>query len=283
MRAILFVLMGLLLLSGCASKGKTPKIDATLDDERERARVAWQYGDYGAALDNQLHILHQDPQNHDALLGAGEALLSLGNAREALPYFEEVLKKDAADINAQEGRALAWLGLSREDDARGGFEAVLAQEPTRWRSLDGMGALADLHGDYAAAASWYDKALKQVPEEATVYNNYGYSRIMARDFPRAEELLDRGVALAPHSERLVTNLALAIAWQRDYDRATRTAAQVEKDFVVYNDIGYVAMLNGDYDVAVRYFQQALDRSPTWFERAAANLERAKREKAARRP
>lgn len=284
MRAVLLALLGALMLAGCAGKGaKTSTLNASLEDERDAARLAWLYGDYSAVLENNLRILREEPENRDALLGAGEALLSLGNARQALPYFEAVLRKDGADIDALEGRALARLGLSRADEARSGFESVLERQPARWRSLDGMGALADLQGDYATAAGWYEKALKQAPEEATIYNNYGYSRIMARDFARAEELLERGVALAPRSERLVTNLSLAIAWQRDYERALRTGTQVQKDYVAYNDIGYVAMLNGDHDVAIRYFQQAIDKCPNWFTRAASNLERARRERAEQSP
>lgn len=49
-----------------------------------------------------------------------------------------------------------------------------------------------------------------------------------------------------------------------------------------NNIGYIALLKKDYRSAISYFEQALEASPRWYPRAAANLERARQEAAAAR-
>lgn len=264
-------------LAACASKPPPADPLPAPADVRQRADLAWQYGDYSAAVDNYRRLLAQQPGDRAALLGLGQAWLALGNADNALPAFEEVLRQDPESIDAQEGRALAQLGQGKQVEAESGFRAVLALDAQRWRSLDGLGLLADLRSNYDAARGFYEKALAINKNEATVWNNYGWSRVMARDYADGERLLNEGLARKPDSRRLVANLSVAIAWQGDYDRALRTATQHGiEDYVAYNDVGYIAMLRGDNRAAVDMFRKALDKSPAWYERASVNLERAQK-------
>ena len=43
------------------------------------------------------------------------------------------------------------------------------------------------------------------------------------------------------------------------------------DEVAYNDVGYIAMRQGDFEVAERYFHKAIGLSPRYFEAAQRNL------------
>lgn len=264
-----------LLLTACA--GKQAPVDDTpsLADIRRQADLAWQYGNYSAAIDGYRAILQTDSTNRDALIGIGNAWLGLGDSAHALIAFEAVLKLEPGAIDALEGRGLARLGSGQHaDQASVDFEAVLAIDPLRWRALNGMAMQADLLGQYDAARAWYTRAIAARPEEATLWNNYGWSRVMAHDYVEAEQLL--GEALARKSSlRFNANLAVAIAWQGDYERALHTARRTATDYAAYNDIGYIALLRGDTAIAIDYFQEAIDRNPSWFERAATNLERAK--------
>ena len=42
--------------------------------------------------------------------------------------------------------------------------------------------------------------------------------------------------------------------------------------VALNDVGYVAMLDGNYDVAQRYFERAILESPRHYQTAQDNLD-----------
>lgn len=99
---------------------------------------------------------------------------------------------------------------------------------------------------------------------------------MAQDYAEAERLLDEAYARKPTSARIAGNLAVAIAWRGDYERALRIAMRLAEEHVAYNDIGYIAMLRGDNGKAINFFEKAIDKSPSWFERAAVNLERARK-------
>ncbi len=275
-------LLGLVLLLGaCANHKQKPVVDDAPSpaEVRQKADLAWQYGDYGAAVDGYREILRTDPANRAALIGIGEAWLALGDSAHALSAFEEVLRVEPGAVDALEGRALARLGVGRDVEAAADFDAVLAQDAKRWRVLNGMGMFADLRGDYDAAQKWYEQALVVQPGEAAIWNNYGWSRVMAHDYVQAERLLSEAVARKPSAPRINANLAVAIAWQGDYERAFRIARRTAEEGVAYNDIGYIALLRGDTTIAAGYFQQAIDKSPSWFERAAVNLERAHRQAA----
>lgn len=272
-RIVAVVLAGC-LLAACA--GRKEIVEDDPDELRASAELAVQQGKCTAALDDYRKLLRLVPDDIAALLAVGECRLALGDAARALAAFEEVLRREPESIDAQEGRALARLGLGRHAEAGAGFNGVLTREPARWRSLNGLGLLADLANDRDAAKKWYEKAIDLNPDEATLWNNYGWSRVMAQDYVEAERLLDEAYARKPTSRRIAGNLSVAIAWRGDYERALRIAMRLSEEHVAYNDIGYIAMLRGDNETAISFFQKAIDKAPSWFERAATNLERARK-------
>lgn len=248
---------------------------------RAEAEQAWQFGDHASALARWQRLLELAPDDVAAWHGIGEAYLALGEASAALAAFDAVLARQPADAAAQEGRALALLGLDRHAEARAAL-AALATGGEAWRVQNALGLLADLDGRYDAAQLHYRQALTLQPENAVVRNNLGYSCLMARDYVQAERHFRDGLAQAPGSARLHANLVLALAWQGEYARALTVALEQQPREVALNNIGYVALLRRDYDAAIRHFEAALEASPRWYVRAAANLERARQERDAAR-
>lgn len=266
--------LGLCLL-GCASKPSAPDNMLSPAQVREQAALASQYGNHGAAIATWQEALRTDAKQREALIGLGQAYLALGEPRQALSWFDRRLSDDKNDADAIEGRALALIGLGRQEEATKLLRQLPNDTPARWRSCNALGLLADLDGDWEQARRWYMVALKAKPDEIAVLNNLGYSRLMARDYVEAEERLSHALTLAPDAPRLHGNLVLAIAWQGDFERALRQAKQWQPEPSALNNVGYIALLRGDVDVAIRYFELALERSPAWYPRAAANLERAR--------
>ncbi len=277
------LLLSLCLLQGCAHKPAkttpvTPgKLTPSAMVQAEEARVR---GDQKTALRHYGEQLKAEPTQGAALLGAGEALLSLGRYEAASTMFEKVVVGQAEYTQAQEGLALTQLALGNHERAQRLLMGIYHGDAFRWRTLNGLGTLADLQGDYDAALGWYEQALSAPGAEALVYNNYGYSRLMARQFPHAEALFNRALQLGGDNEGLRNNLMQAIAWQGDYSRSLRARGEVAQH-VALNNIGYIALLRGDKDGAIRYLQQAIDQSPAWYGLAFSNLERAQSLSAAR--
>lgn len=263
-----------LLLAGCASN---PQKNLGDDPVRLQAQAeqALKGGDYTTAARTYREWLDQAPEQPVALRGLGESFIGLGEAQAAADTFSAVLKKDPDDFDALEGRGLALIGLQHDDEAERDLLKVLGKYPERWRALNGMGLVSDMRGQIDAARGWYETAMALRKNEPTLYNNYGYSRMMAHDYAGAEQLFRQGLRLQPGMIRLRNNLVLAIAWQGDYERAVEARGDVPLH-VALNNTGYIALLRADYEDAMKLFQRAIDTSPSWYERAAANLETARR-------
>lgn len=205
---------------------------------------------------------------------------SFPDALDMLVVFDQVLARDVADRDAQEGRGLALLNLGRLEAAGEQLAAVMASSRQRWRSLNGLGLVLDMQGQSVAAQQHYREAAALQPGHPLILNNMGYSRMMAQDYAAAEALFREGLRAAPDGAYLQSNLVLAIAWQGEYGRALVEAMRRQPREEALNNIGYIALLKKDYRAAISYFEQALEASPRWYPRAASNLERAKQEAAA---
>jgi len=71
----------------------------------------------------------------------------------------------------------------------------------------------DQLGRYEEARQYYSSALKIVPEEPSVLSNLGLSYLLAKDLPRAEEIMRRANSRADADKRVRLNLALVVGLQ----------------------------------------------------------------------
>jgi tetratricopeptide (TPR) repeat protein len=97
--------------------------------------------------------------------------------------------------------------------------------------------------------------------------------IRPHQYPAAEKVFLEGLNYAPGFFRIRNNLAISLAWQSRYDEAISVLVKVVKHEIAYNNIGYIAMLNKQYSVVENYFKKALFISPSYYVRAARNLEK----------
>jgi Flp pilus assembly protein TadD len=90
-------------------------------------------------------------------------------------------------------------------------------------------------------------------------------------YAEAEAAFERALAIDPGLLPAKSNLRLSLAWQGRYNEALEGLAP-ETAGEALNNVGYVAMLRGDYEAAERYLSQAMEVSATYNEAAARNLE-----------
>lgn len=269
------LLLSTVVLMACASQ---PQLEGgagrefTIDELKQRAEVAGYAGAYSDALVQYQQILEKEPDNVGALIGAGEALLSATQPVRANNYFERALMIDSKNIQAREARALSWLMSGKYAAAQKSLLNLVDDGVDRWRVWNALGVIADLDGDYTKSAEYYQKAIILVPEKAMLHNNLGYSRIMDHNYPDAEASLRNALMLEPGNARVVNNLSISIAWQQRYNDAVEQLKSVMDEPSSYNNVGYVAYLNGDYSVAEDFFRKAMRLRPSYYKRAASNLE-----------
>ena len=268
-----FILFSVLLLSACAS---TPPAEVgtefTIDELKQRAEIASYAGAHQDALWNYMQVLAKTPEDIDALNGAGESLLAADQAARAENYFVRVLKQDSLNVRAREGRALSWLMQGSYAAAQKSLFNLVDDGVEHWRVWNALGIVSDLFGEYADSVSHYKKAIELSQSRAMLHNNLGYSLTMNRQFKQAEEVLKNALKLAPSKPRIVNNLALAIAWQGRYDEAIQHLILVMDEASANNNVGYVAYLNEQYDDAENMFRKAMRLKPSYYKRAASNLD-----------
>lgn len=234
-----------------------------------RADQALVSGKMDLALYMYVRAYSLQKDNLYALTRIAEIHESRGNTSLATRAFSAVLREDPTHTGALQGLGLIYLQSRHYDEALALLERAVAEDPALWRANNGIGVIADMRGDHAAAVRAFDAALQTRPDDAALLNNRGYSYYLDGKLPEAAR--DFTSAAGKGSERAWLNLGLVMARQRQYEQAVATLQRVVDPEVAYNDVGYVAMRLGDMDVARTFFEKAIQLSPRYFEAAQQNL------------
>ena len=279
-RSLLLLLVPILLaglLTGCASNSATSpaKQQEPLDKLEHQAAVAFEKGNSSDALFYYQQILSGSPDNRLALIKSGQIYLNNGLPEQAEKNFEQVLKRDPMDLDALEGAAISQIKMRKFTTAKAHLETVVSIDEKRWNAWNGLGVLADLDHDYSKAVAYYRKGLQLLPDYPPLLNNLAYSHMMGHQYYEAEKLLRRAVSQTPEfDDRMNNNLALALAWQGNYQEALNIVSSIYGKAIAYNNIGYIALLKKEYATAIEYFELSMITSPSYYERAAINLRKS---------
>ncbi len=215
-------------------------------------------------------VLISEPENLEARLLLAELHLASGVPRLAEPVFESLISE--ADVG---GRALQGFGISLtlQGDMDGGMESLqraVAQDSGLWRAWNTLGYHHDSNQDWAAAGDSYGKALEGNPDSALIYNNRGFSMLMQRRLEEAVADLNRALRIDSKFELARENLRLALAWQGKYIHAMAGASNRDMARIL-NNVGFIALMRGDYGNAEAYLLRAMEADPRYNETAARNL------------
>ena len=284
------------LISGCASMGSTETAPSSADggdpsvslyegepevvfatefpvesaeEAIARADKALYEGDMDLALYMYVRAYDLDKDNVHALARIGEIHESRGNQRLATMAFTGVLRINPNHAHALQSLGLIYLQSKSHDEAQALLERAIIEDPRLWQAQNGIGILADMRGEHATAIEAYDAALVANPSSALLLNNRGYSLYLDGQYQAASK--DFLAAAAQGAERAWLNLGLVRARQKQYSVAVQMMARKVAVEVAYNDVGYIAMRQGDLAIAEKYFHKAIGLSPRYFEAAQRNL------------
>ena len=215
----LAVVAGLALsLGGCVTGGDaTGAIAATAplpeDPAALRAYAAtWQ------------HNHEASPDDAGATIAYARALRGLTQYAQATAVLEAAAAHHPTDtaLLAAYGKALSDAGRPRE--AMAVLERAHTPDRPDWSVLSAQGTVADQLGDHAGAVNYYDAALKLRPGEPAVLSNLGLSYALAKDLPRAEEVMRLAAADPRADARVRQNYALVLSLGGKYKQAEGVAA-----------------------------------------------------------
>lgn len=290
-RTLVPIILAAALLTGCAT-APTPsessqEIQSLVDDNLDllfatefpvgskeeavaAAEKAWRQGDIEKAQFYLVRALQFDRTDAALLARVGQLHILSSNDRLAARAYALALHHDPDNVDALEGMGLIYFRNEREDLAVESLEAAVSKDDRRWQAYNALGVIADRRADFEQADHLYGRALEIRPESDSVLINRGYSRYLRGMY--YESALDfYEVATRSDSFRGWMNLGMVYAKQGRYKIARECYEEVLEPPMAYNEVGAIAMQNGDMQVARTYLEEAVRLSPRYFASAEKNL------------
>ena len=245
---------------------------ALAEDPRlvDLAELAIAEGRYRDAEDLVNRALLAGTNNRAKLLKA-EIYLANGAANKAAQQFGELV--DDPDVSAQalQGKGIALLHGGVTEEAYQSLRRAVGIDATLWRAWNALGYYHDSNRDWHDAAKSYENAMSASPNSALIFNNRGYSNLVQRKFDDAIADFAKAIELGPGIETARLNLRLALAWKGRYARAMLGVSNRNIGKAL-NNVGFVALLRGDYLAAESHFLRALESDASFNKSAWRNLE-----------
>ena len=270
-------MIGLLLLAAAASHSAAPPAAApvpVVDVHVELREIAHaiEAGRYDQAKAMLGDAIARNAPGQD--VGRLVAALSFaqGHFADALSHYTLLLGSNPHDALMLERATIAAFNTNALAQASDLAARATAEPDASWRAWNAAGAIADLNRDFANADADYAKSLQLSADRPEVLNNIGWSHLLRGDWQGAVEPLQRAASLLPGSTRIADNLDLAIAANDAALPARRPGESDESWSARLNDAGMLATLHADTKRAAAAFAQAIEARPTWYQRAANNLQ-----------
>jgi Flp pilus assembly protein TadD len=237
----------------------------------DTARRALEQGQHAEAQRELEHVLRREPDNYEARLLLAETLLRTGQAEKALAHYTSTTASQRFKAAALQGIGLSLLRLGDEAEAVTQLRNALAVDGTLWRAYSALGWVHDARREWLQAELNYRRALALAPGSAVVHNNLGMSYLLQRRYPEAVDMFRRALDLDSELAAARANLRIALASQGHYGEALAGVSPAALPDAL-NDVGYLAMMRGDYEIAESYLSRAMHVSPSYHSLAARNLE-----------
>ena len=215
-------------------------------------------------------VLYRDPENARARLYRAEVQLGQGDSAGAMPLFTALLQQEEVAARAAQGQGISLLLIGDQVGAAKALNRAVTLNPQLWRAWNALGAYHDGQEQWSQAEDSYRKALQLTPQNAMVLNNLGFSLFMQGRADEAINVLSQALQYDPDLHLARTNLRLAFARRGQYLQAI-SGSKDEEMGQILNDVGYIAILRGDYKNAEAYLLRAMEAAPAFNETAWRNL------------
>ncbi len=283
------------LLASCAAVKDNSNPQAESNDADAVAALLAQ-GDESVsreALDDaQVHYalaVSASPGNTAALYKLASVHFEKGSLDIARGLLSRVVALDEDFAPAYELQGLIALRSDQLEESEALLVAAVDLDSYRWRSLNALGVIHDMKNRHSEAQAFFTRALQAGGQTALIENNLGYSFYLAGATRQAINHFSNATRIDSRYDKAWSNLALAFVRLGDYTQARFAFNKVVDKHLVANNLGYLAMLQGDYETANSELASAIQLAPNHYAMASENLsvvaQRQKRaeQKLARQP
>jgi Flp pilus assembly protein TadD len=256
-------------------------------ETHERADQLYALGDFKQALsayENTLVGADLDYENRpDAILGYADSALALATisakyrikaetAYKSLSEFPDL--SDEHENRILSGQVLLEIAIGESEDAEVRLNEALEvnlHDPRLWNAL---GHFHDRAGEWVLATETYVKAIEAAREAkyplAPIINNMGMSYLMSGRPKDALKKFEQAHDMNAEIEIYDNNRRLALVLTGRMDKAINDLTD-KRAAQIYNDAGFLSARRGQVRKARSYYHKAIELSPTYFQKAEANL------------
>ncbi len=193
-------------------------------------RIALEEKDYDVAVRYFRRITRLEPKNRFGWLFLGFAYTDMKNPRAAAEAYAAGTR-----VLPEDGGLWSWLGIAlqqqnKNHEAIAAFRKAIEYDPVNINALSSLPVIYESEGNFKSSDSIYAVALKRLPGNALLLNNFAYS------------LSERNIRL------------------NEAEEMARKALQKEPDNSSYLDtMGWIYYKLGDYKQAEKYILLALKK------------------------
>ena len=267
------VIAGGVTLSACAQNGEQTVERAFQDvnvvDESNLNDVMLTVADPNEAVNYFNRALKAEPDRIDFQRGLAKSLVRAQRLSEAVPAWTKVNAMAGATNEDKVNYADALIRNSEWDKA----ETVLDSVPPTYETfqryrLEAM--VADANKEWKKSDSFYEIAAGLTTLPASVYNNWGYSKLSRGDYTEAERLFDQAIRQDQSLFTAKNNLILARGAQRKYTLPVVPMDQIERAQLLHT-LALSAIKQGDVQTGKQLLREAISTHPQHFEDAVRSL------------
>ena len=215
--------------------------------------VPYYPGSFAAIPDGELYLLVAQTEN--------SSNLEMGTVR--LRQAMEKYKPDNATFYFAMGSAYAKSGKNQE--AVPWFEEAIRRRPGYQQALRALALTLAASGDLTRAAEVGEKAAATDHPDTTALTNLGSVYLQQGRNDDARRVLDRALVINPGLPEVVTFLGLLASREGNAVRAEslfRSAINLQPDFAVpHNDLASILAREGRYSEAEFHFSKAVEGDP----------------------
>lgn len=272
-RVVKCFFLGLLIsLTGCGqSQDEAFSLDDNVNviDESNLNDLMLSLADPNESVAYFSKALTSEPERIDLRRGLCKSLSNARRFEEANLCWSEAVKDASATNQDNVEYAGVLLRLAEWEQA----ETVLDNVPPTYETyeryrLEAM--ISDNNREWERSDSYYEVAAGLTTQPATVYNNWGYSKLNRGAFLEAEELFTKAITYDNTLFIAKNNLMITRAAQRDYTLPILSLTKAEQAKLMHT-AAVVATNQGDIDIARGLLEKAIAVHPRYFEEAVLTL------------
>ncbi|MEN8729182.1 MAG: tetratricopeptide repeat protein [Desulfuromonadales bacterium] len=242
----------------------------------------------------------------ETLIYKGRIYLQQENLSLAHLHLSKALTKTSDNVEVYQLLGELFMKQKQLGKAKTTFSKVHELNPENQTALLGLGKIYRLEGDCAKAESYLQQARKLAPNNPDVltemaicydsleqsaqaeklylrvvelqpansssFNNLGFHYMIHGAYPQAIDAFLAGSKLKREDRRIKNNLAAAYILNGDEVQGLSLFANSIGQAGAYNNAGYIYMVQNRWQKAEAAFVKALELNPSYYVKAARNLD-----------